>query len=336
MIFKKALEKLVRRENLSIADCGDIVDALQNPIENALQVAALLALLRAKPETVDELTAIVNALRNKMRPIATEYPVLDIVGTGGDGLNSVNISTGSALLAAACGVKVAKHGNRAVSSSTGSADVLEALGINIELTPERISQSIHEIGIGFCYSPYFHATTQALRQLRKALNIPTTFNVIGPLLNPAKANHTILGVMDASMLPIMADVLINTGCARSAVVHSMGLDEISCAGTTQLIEINNNIKTKITIHPRDFGLSPCRIVDLKGGSAHENAALLLDAFKGKCGAIADSLILNAGVALYLYGQEPSIHAGVTQASKALKHGAAFTLLNKWIEFTNEK
>lgn len=336
MILKSSIEKLMRGEDLNGMVCHQAIGEMLNPVNNPLQVAAFLVLLRAKQETADELSAIVNALRAKMIVVHTHHAVLDIVGTGGDGLNSVNISTGSALLAASCGIKVAKHGNRSVTSLAGSADVLEALGVNIQLTPEKISESIDQIGIGFCYSPNFHPMTQSLRHFRKALNIPTTFNILGPLLNPANAMHTILGVLDESLISVMADVLIQTGNGRSVVVHSMGLDEISCVGPTKIIEINEKNKLEYRIDPLDFGLSHCSIADLQGGDANVNAGLLLDAFKGKRGPIADTLILNAAVALYVYGRHPSIEEAVYHARDNLYSGAVLTLLNNWIEFSHEK
>ncbi len=336
MLLKSSIEKLMRGENLNGAICQQVLDEILNPAVNPLQIAAFLVLLRAKQETADELSGIVTALRDKMIVVPTDHAVLDIVGTGGDGLNSVNISTGSALLAASCGVKVAKHGNRSVSSLTGSADVLEALGINIQLTPEQISKSIDQIGIGFCYFPNFHPMTQALRNFRRELNVPTTFNLLGPLLNPAKAAHIVLGVLNETLLPIMADVLIQTGRDRSVVVHSMGLDEISCVGPTKIIEINGKEKLEYAIDPLDFGLSRCTVTDLQGGDANRNAQLLLDTFKGKAGPIADTLILNAAVALYIYGLHPSIKEAVSHARDNLYSGAVLTLLNNWIEFSHAK
>jgi anthranilate phosphoribosyltransferase len=307
-----------------------------DPANNPLQIAAFLVLLRAKNETADELSAIVKALQNKMIVVPTHHTVLDIVGTGGDGSNTVNISTGSAMLAASCGVKVAKHGNRSVSSITGSADVLEALGINIQLTPEQISKCIDEIGIGFCYSPNFHPMTQALRHLRKELNVPTTFNILGPLLNPANAAHIVLGVLDETLLQVMADVLIQTGSGRSVVVHGVGLDEISCAGPAKIIEVNGHNKFEYMIDSLEFGLARCSISALRGGDAKVNAQLLLDTFKGERGPIADTLILNAAVALYTYGLHPSIGEAVSNVSEILYSGAVLTLLNNWIEFSHDQ
>lgn len=336
MMLRPTIEKLMRREHLDSIVCQQVFDEILDPSINPLQIAAFLILLRAKQETPEELAAIVKALRKKMINVPTSTRVLDIVGTGGDGFNTINISTGSAILAASCGVKIAKHGNRSVSSLTGSADVLEALGINIHLTPQQINKSIDEIGIGFCYSPYFHPMMQTLKAIRKQLNLPTTFNILGPLLNPAKAQHTILGVMNETLMSIMADVLIQTGSKRSMVVHGSGLDEISCVGPVKIIETNGNKKNEYSLDPLDLGLSRCRIEDLRGGDARTNAQLLLNTFKGKRGPIAETLILNAAVALYIYGTHSSISDAISHVSDRLYRGEAFTLLTKWIAFTYDE
>ena len=335
MLLKSSIEKLMRGEDLQSHVCQQVVDEILCSTINPLQIAAFLVLLRAKNETADELSAIVKVLRNKMVVVPTEHTVLDIVGTGGDASNTINISTGSAILAASCGIKVAKHGNRSISSLTGSADVLEALGVNIQLTPDQVSKSIAQIGIGYCYSPNFHPMTQALRLFRKTLNVPTTFNILGPLLNPANAAHIVLGVLDEALLPIMADVLLQTGSDRSAVVHSMGLDEISCVGPTKIIELKQQKKFEYRINPLQFGLQRCTIADLRGGDAEINASLLLDTFNGKRGAIANTLILNTAVALYIYGLYPSISEALLHASDNLYSGKALRLLNDWIAFSHD-
>lgn len=336
MSLKMSIEQLMRGEPLQGNLCEQALNEMLAPDANPLQTAAFLVLLRAKTETAEELGTLVNALRSKMVVVPTPHTVLDLVGTGGDGLNSVNISTGSALLAASCGIKVAKHGNRSVSSLTGSADVLEALGVNIHQSPSQISRSIDQVGIGFCYSPHFHPLTQTLRQLRNTLNVPTTFNVLGPLLNPAKANHFVLGVLNEASMPIMAEVLLQTGCERSVVVHGMGLDEISCVGPTRIIEVGKEGKSSYTLDPLDYGLPRCTLADLQGGHAHENAALLLDAFKGKRGPIAHTLILNAAMALYIYGMHSSMKEAISHAKHTLFSGRVLTLLTHWIEFSHEQ
>lgn len=333
MILKACVEKLMRGEHLTGNACQQVLNEMLDPNINPLHVAAFLVLLRAKKETAEELTAFVKVLRTKMVILPTHSSVLDIVGTGGDGFNTVNISTGSAILAASCGVKIAKHGNRSVSSLTGSADVLEALGVNTQLTASQISRCIEEVGIGFCYAPNFQPMTQALRAFRKQLNLPTTFNILGPLLNPAKHAHLLLGVMDAALMPVIAEVLSQTTSERSLIVHGNGLDEISCVGPVTMIEVNGLEKIPFTLDPLDFGFARCDITALQGGDAQTNAQLLLATFKGQRGPIAETLILNAAVALYLYGSHPSIAAAISHASDNLYRGAAFDLLTQWSEFS---
>jgi anthranilate phosphoribosyltransferase len=338
-MLKTSIEKLVRREHLDRLSCEIALEEMLSPDANPIQTAVFLALLRSKSETADELTGMLSVLKQKMVALQIPHKVLDIVGTGGDGAHTLNISTGSAILAASCGIKIAKHGNRAVSSLAGSADVLEALGVNIDLTPEKIVASIDKIGIGFCFSPHFHPAMRTLRDLRKQLNIPTTFNLLGPLLNPAHPAHFLLGVFDASLLPLMAETLKTTGTERSFVVHSEGLDEISCIGPAHIFEITPTDVKEFTIDPKKLGFSECRLSDLQGGNAKDNAQRLLEVFSGKNmkknQAIADTLILNAAVALYLYGLHPSITSAIPHAQENLHHGAALTLLKNWIDYSHD-
>lgn len=336
MNLKSSIEKLMRGENLKNIECENALNEILSPTANPLQMAAFLVLLRAKKETPEELSAIVSSLRNKMIKVPTTTPVLDIVGTGGDRLNTINISTGSAMLAASCGVKIAKHGNRAATSQSGSADVLEALGINIQQSPEQICKLIDEINIAFCFFPNFHPATQTLRQYRKELNVPTTFNILGPLLNPANAKHYIVGVYSESLMNIMADVLIDGGCDHSMIVHGNGMDELNCTGPVNIIEIKNNEKIKRQLDPLEFGLARCTIEDLRGGDAKTNAALLIQTFKGKTGPIADTLILNAGVALYLYGLASSIDQGISIAHENLASSTVNNLLQQWMKLSHEQ
>lgn len=335
MFLKSSIETLMRAESLKGIVCHEVLNEILNPNMNPLQVAAFLALLRAKRETTEELFAFIKALQKKMIEVPTISTVLDIVGTGGDGLNTINISTGSAILAASCGVKIAKHGNRASSSQTGSADVLEALGVNIELTKDQINHCIEKVGIGFCFSPNFHPITGHLRQIRKQLNIPTTFNIIGPLLNPARASYTILGVYDESLMPIMADLLIELGSKRSIIVHGCGLDEISTVGPAKVIEIDQGQKIEYLLDPIEYGFPYCQTKDLRGGDPDINANLLLKAFQGGKGPISDTLILNAAAAMYLYGLQPSIAEAVLYVRENLYSGLALKLLNHWIECSHE-
>lgn len=335
-MLKLSIEKLIRQENLDSETCQRIFDEMLQGDINSVQTAAVLALLRAKGETVEELVGMATGLKQRMIPVVTKHSVLDIVGTGGDGANTVNISTGSAILAASCGVKVAKHGSRAASSMAGSADVLEKLNINIDLTPEQVSASIEEVGIGFCFAPNFHPSMLALRILRKQLNIPTAFNLLGPLLNPTNPAHVVLGVFDESLLRLIAESLQQLGTKRSVIVHGCGLDEISTLGSAKIIEVTPDKISEFFIHPEQLGFEGCALEDLQGGDAEINAQLLLTAFSGRRGAIADTLILNAAMGLYIAGLHTSIEAAVAHASENLYDQSALKLLKKWQEFSHDQ
>lgn len=329
-----AINHLIKRQNLDYQSCRDLFIELLNGTCDPLHAAAILVLLHAKKETPEELTAIINVLKEKVIPIQTQHKVLDIVGTGGDGAYTVNISTGSAILAASCGVKVAKHGGRAVSSRAGAADVLETLGVNINLAAEKISQGIDQIGIGFCYSPNFHPALNNLRQIRKQLGVATSLNILGPLLNPIGKAHYLLGVMREDLIQVMAQTLSQSGCETSMVVFGGGLDEISCVAPIQAVEIRGNELVSLTIDCVDYGFSRCKQIDLQGGDANTNAELLSQTLNGMKGPIADSLILNAAVALKLFGSVKTITEGVKYAQENLYNGSALKLLNNWREFSH--
>jgi anthranilate phosphoribosyltransferase len=333
--LKNSIEKLMAKQNLDHHTCQNIMGEILAGKLNSAQTAAFLVLLRSKTETPEELSGIISALQQKMVPVITHHNVLDIVGTGGDGANTVNISTGSAILAASCGIKIAKHGNRAVSSLAGSADVLEALGININQSPTQISQCIDQINIGFCFAPNFHPALYELKLLRKQLNVPTTFNIIGPLSNPANPDHYLLGVYDQALLYPIAHALQNLKTKKSFVVHGSGLDELSCIGPAKIIEVTeNDIKEQI-LDPTLYNLEPCQRSDLQGGDANTNAQLLLSAFSNKNKAIGNTLILNAGVALYLYGLHSTLSECIAHAKQNLLDNKANLLLNLWKEFSHD-
>ncbi len=339
MLLKNSLEKLMKKQSLDALSCAKALRDILTKKADPLQAAAFLVLLRAKTETAEELSSMISVLHEQMISLSTGHTLLDIVGTGGDEARTINISTGSAILAASCGVKIAKHGNRAVSSLSGSADVLEALGINIHASPEKISAGIDAIGIGFCFFPHFHPAMLSLRDLRKQLGVPTTFNLLGPLLNPAHPKHILLGVLHESLLPLMASTLQKMGTKKSMVVHGCGLDEISCIGPSKIMEITQNGITEFTLEPKKLGFSLCTLEDLQGGDADTNAKLLLGAFSlensKKSKAIRDTLILNAAVALYLYGLSPSIFEAINHATEKLQSGSAMLLLEKWRKFSHE-
>lgn len=335
MRLKHGIEALMAKQNLNKQVCQQIVRDLLQSESHPFQKVAFLVLLRSKTETPDELAGMVAALQEKMIRIKPNKKVLDIVGTGGDGKHTVNISTGSAILAAACGVAIAKHGNVAVTSKAGSADVLSALGVNIHLAPEKIVAGIDALGIGFCFAPNFHPILRELRSLRQELNVPTSFNLLGPLLNPAQPMHLLLGVYDPKLLVLMGETLQKLGIGHAMVVHGYGIDELSCLGPATVLTVTPSEHNLSFLDPKTFGFEYCDLRDLQGGTAVTNAALLRDALQGKAKALANTLILNAAVAIYLYGLQPSIARAIPLAKERLFDGSAINLLNRWVEFSND-
>ncbi len=324
-MLKEVIEKLMMRQDLTKEEAALAIQSGAN----SHQIAAFLVLMRAKGETALELYGIIEALRSQMVLVPCKTPVLDIVGTGGDGAHTLNISTASAMLAASCGVKIAKHGNRSVSSLSGSADVLEALGINIHQTPERIGKGIEEMGIGFMFAPDFHPRFKELKEIRKDLCTRTFFNCIGPLLNPANAQHLMLGVYSEDLLTIAADLLVLLKTDRSFVFHGCGLDELSCIGPSDVIEVTKEGTRAFILDPLDFGLKRCSLEDLRGKDAKYNANKIIEAFEGLRSPFADTIALNAGASCYLYGITSSLEEGIELALAHLKEKKALGLLNKW-------
>lgn len=304
-----------------------------------IQVAAFLAILKYRGETADEIIGMIRALEEHAIPVNLPTPTLDIVGTGGDLAHTVNISTGSAILAAACGVPIAKHGNRSVSSRSGSADVLEAFGLQIELSPKQLSKCLSEINIAFMYAPYYHPSLKKLGTIRRALKFPTLFNLLGPLLNPAKAEYALIGVAHEGFVELVANVLLQLKHIKRALVfHGCGLDELTPLGPMTAYHVHEGKIEKITLDPEALGFAPCTLEDLQGGDADLNAALLKKAFGGEPSALADALAFNAGAALWIYGRASTLEEGIYTAKKALAAGKALDLLDKWKKFegqTNE-
>lgn len=328
-MLKSVIEKLLVRQNLTPEESAlairEVLDGSNSP-----QNAAFLALMRAKGETAEELHGIIEVMRTKMLEVTTPCPVLDIVGTGGDGANTLNISTASALLAAACGVKIAKHGNRSVSSLSGSADVLEALGIFIHASAPVIARSIGEIGIGFLFAPDFQPSLKQVKETRKSLSVRTLFNIIGPLLNPAKPAHLMMGVFSEELLGPAASLLMRMqGQRRSMVFHGSGLDELSTVGPAKVIEVTKDGMRPFLLNPMEFGLKKCTMEDLKGRDAAYNAGRILETLEGIDSPFADTIVLNAAVACHLYGVTGSIQEGIALARSRLKDGSALALLNRW-------
>lgn len=297
---------------------------------NNVQMSALLTLLKSRGETAEEITGVVQALQKHAKKIRLSKPALDIVGTGGDGANTVNISTGSAILTAACGVPVVKHGNRSVSSLCGSADVLEHLGINIAANAKDIEKSFEELNLAFLFAEHYHPSFLKLRDIRQSLKFPTVFNLVGPLLNPAQAPFMLIGVSKLEYVELFAQVALNLPhIQRALIFHGNGLDELTPIGPISVCEVQSQKIKKYTINPEKLGFSKCFLEDLKGGDVKTNAKILLRALSGKGGAVSDTLIFNAGAALYVFGRAKSIKEGVDFAKSIHQKGLGLKLLNKW-------
>ncbi len=323
------LHRLLQKGFLTIEEAEIAIDLILEKIDSP-QVPALLALLRYRGEAPEEIAGMVRALEKKARSVSLAYPTLDIVGTGGDLANTVNISTGSAILAAACGIPIAKHGNRSVSSQSGSADLLEALGISMESSQEYLENCLERASIAFLFAPHFHPALKDLKDLRKSLKFPTVFNLLGPLLNPAKPQFALIGIADPHFLERIAEFIAKFGEKKRALVfHGSGLDELSSLGKASAYLIEDGKKTFLELDPLALGFTPCTLKELQGGDAKQNALLLQEAFAGKQGAISDALIFNAGAALWIFGKESSLLEGIETARSCLKKGKALDTLEKW-------
>lgn len=295
------------------------------------EIAALISLLAAKGETAAEISGVISALRARMVPVSTPHRVLDIVGTGGDGHDTVNISTAASVAAAAAGCHVAKHGNRSVSSKSGSADVLEALGVSLSLSPKGVARCVEEAGIAFMMAPNHHPCMKRFGGIRKALGIRTVFNVVGPFLNPCSAGYGVIGVYKPELLDIAGDVLLASGVEHAVVVHTEGLDEYSNTGVSQVIELRDGRKHSYTFDPeKELGMKRATIPDLRGGDANENAQILREVLGGKReDAITDAIALNAAVGCWVYGLDPSISQSLERVRTALSSGKALETMEKW-------
>lgn len=320
----------MQRHNLTEQQTSDALQALVAGAEPA-QMAAFLVLLRAKGETAEEVAGLAKAMRTMGVAVHTKHDVLDIVGTGGDGIGSVNISTGATVIAAAAGAKVAKHGSRSVSSLCGSADVLEALGVAVEIGPEGVARCIEEAGVGFMFAPTYHPAMKAVVPVRKALRVRTAFNLLGPMLNPADAQYGLVGVYSTSVSHLMADTLQRLGVKKALVVHSMGLDELTPMGPADVVEVTQQGKRSYSLEPQELGIPRCTVQDLAGGDAALNARILMDVFGGAQGPVADALNLNAGVALAAANVASDAKEGVAMAQEAQRSGRAGDTMRKWLE-----
>ena len=323
-MIKEATAALIDHNNLTYEQANAVVNEIMNGETSQVQTAAFLAALSAKGETIEEISACAAAMRDHALPVEYDGDLLEIVGTGGDGAGSFNISTTSSLVIAAGGVPVAKHGNRAASSKSGAADVLEALGVKITLTPERSAEILKKINICFLFAQNYHIAMKYVAPIRKELGIRTVFNILGPLSNPAGANMELMGVYDQSLVEPLAQVMANLGVNRGMVVYGQdSLDEISMCAPTSVCEIRDGKFTSYEITPEQFGYERCEKGALTGGTPAENAEITKAILKGEeKGPKRQAVCLNAGAALYIAGKAASIEEGVKLAESLIDSGAA--------------
>ncbi|MCR5830231.1 MAG: anthranilate phosphoribosyltransferase [Lachnospiraceae bacterium] len=337
-MIKEAIVKIVNKEDLTYQEAYDVMNEIMSGETSATQNAAFLSALStksAKAETTDEIAGCAAAMRAHATKVETGMEVFEIVGTGGDNAQSFNISTTSAIVAAAGGVKVAKHGNRAASSKCGTADCLEALGVNIDQSPEKCVELLNEVGMCFFFAQKYHTSMKYVGAIRKELGFRTVFNILGPLTNPGSPSMQLLGVYDDYLVNPLAQVLVSLGVKRGMVVYGTDkLDEISLSAPTNICEIKDGWLKPYTIKPEDFGFNRCHKEDLMGGTPSENAAITLTVLKGVDGHRRHAVLLNAGASLYIAGKAETFKDGVKLAAELIDSGKAMETLNKLIEVSN--
>ena len=337
-MIKEAIVKIVSKDDLTYGEAYAVMNEIMNGDTTPTQNAAFLAALStksAKAETTDEIAGCAAAMRDHATKVETCMDVFEIVGTGGDNAQSFNISTTSALVAAAGGMKVAKHGNRAASSSSGTADCLEALGVNINQSPARCVELLREAGMCFFFAQKYHTSMKYVGAIRRELGFRTVFNILGPLTNPGRPAMQLLGVYDEYLVLPLAQVLINLGVKRGMVVYGTDkLDEISMSAPTKVCEIKDGWFKSYVIKPEDFGFARCTKDDLKGGTPAENAQITRDILAGAQGHKRNAVLLNAGAALYIGGKAATMKDGVTLAAELIDSGKALQTLEKVIEVSN--
>jgi len=332
----EAIQQAVKRQELSYDLAEGVMDEIMNGKATQIQMAAYLTAMSLKGETITEITASAAGMRKHCVRLLNNMPVLEIVGTGGDRSNSFNISTTSALVVSAAGVRVAKHGNRAATSRSGAADVLEALGVKIDVSPEKSLEILEEIGLCFLYAQNYHLAMKFVAPVRSELGIRTIFNILGPLVNPAGATMELLGVYDEDLVEPLAKVLHNLGVENAMVVHGHdGLDEISMSGPTSVCEVRHGEFKLYTLHPEKLGFSLCTKQDLVGGTPEENATITRAILDGFQGPTTDAVLLNSAAALYLAREDLSMSQAVELARDTINSGAGRTQLDRFIQLTNQ-
>lgn len=336
-MIREAIEKIIKRINLTEAEAREVFDEIMSGRTTPAQIGSLLTALRMKGETIEEITGAAKVMREKALRINVDgKELVDTCGTGGSGINTFNISTAAAFVAAGGGAKIAKHGNRSATSMCGSANVLEALGVNINAGPEIVEKCIRDIGIGFLYAPLFHSAMKYASEPRKDIGIRTVFNILGPLSNPANAMSQVIGVYDSRLTEVVANVLKKLGSYRAFVVcGSDGLDEITISGKTRITELNNgNIKTH-DISPEKFGIKKAGLEKIKGADVKENAQILLSVLKGEKGPRRDIVVLNASAALVAGSKAKDFKEGIRKAEDSIDSGRAFEKLQRLIEMAGK-
>jgi anthranilate phosphoribosyltransferase len=336
-MIKEAIAKVVTKTNLTEAEAEAVMREIMQGEATDAQIASYITALRMKGETVEEITGSARVMREKAVPIKLDAKYqIDTCGTGGDMAHTFNISTTVAFVVAGAGVTVAKHGNRSVSSKSGSADVLQALGVSIEIPSHRVEECMKEVGIGFLFAPMMHLAMKYAIGPRREVGIRTIFNVLGPLTNPAKVTSQIMGVYAAELTASLAQALGNLGARHAFVVHGMdGLDEITITDRTKVSEFKDGTVKDYFIHPSDFGMAGGKADDLKGGDAKENAAITVEVLKGQKGTRRDIVLLNAAAGLVASGRAVDFSEGITLAAEAIDSGSALRKLEHLKAFTNK-
>lgn len=333
--MKNYLQLLCEKKSLSEVEMQEAVEYLFSSEVTDSEIAGFLIGLKAKGESVEEIAGLVTALRDKSLSFSKKIPnVMDNCGTGGDGSKSFNISTTSAFVIAGAGIRVAKHGNRSVSSKTGSADVLEYLGVRLNLPPQVTENLILEVGIAFLFAPHVHPRIKRIMKVRKDLNIPTIFNLIGPLTNPIELETQVLGIYRRDLLTVFSEVLKTLGRKRAVVLNGAGyMDEASLQGDNFLSILENGKISNKVLHPEEVNLPVYSNEEIRGGDSKENADILLQVLSGKKGAFRDTVLLNAGIGIYANGQAQSISEGISKARESIDSGAAIEKLNLLVDKT---
>lgn len=335
-MIKEAIAKAVEKKDLTEEEMVSVMREIMEGEATPAQISSFITVLRMKGETVDEITGAAKVMRDKALKVKTKSPVVvDTCGTGGDEAFTFNISTAAAFVAAGAGLTVAKHGNRSVSSKSGSADVLRSLGVNIEAEVERVEECLDSIGIGFLFAPMMHGAMKYAATVRREIGIRTIFNILGPLTNPAGAQYQVLGVYRSELTEVLANVLKNLGSARAFVVSGNdGLDEITLTTDTKVSELNDGEVKTYFIKPEDFGMAPCKLFELQGGDPDDNARAIREVLKGEKGPKRDVVVLNAAAAIAASEKAKDIKDGIKPAEEAIDSGKAMEKLERLVAITS--